>query len=353
MSDYKIDSSRGSYFVQIKNGLLTRIGEEVKRVYKGEKIILITDNNLDRFYGQQLIANLKNHNYKIDKIVLEPGEGSKSFDTLQRIYSDLLDVGATRADLIITFGGGVVGDIGGFAAATFLRGVPYVQIPTSLLAQVDSSIGGKVAVNLSRGKNMVGSFYPPRLVVIDPELLQTLEQRFFNDGMGEVIKYGAIKDANLFYRLLAYETEKDLQLELENIVYICCGIKKLLVEKDELDSGERMILNFGHTVGHALEKYYNYERYTHGEAIGIGMYTITKNSEQLGLTKKGTAELLQKVLTKYGLPYAPADIDKWKLLDIIARDKKRAGDCINLVVLKRIGEGFIKKVKLEEMEMYI
>ncbi|MDV2934331.1 3-dehydroquinate synthase, partial [Enterococcus faecalis] len=170
-------------------------------------------------------------------------------------------------DLIIALGGGVVGDLAGFVASTFLRGISFIQIPTSLLAQVDSSVGGKVAVDLERGKNLVGSFYHPELVLIDPNMLGTLPEKYFNDGLGEVIKYGCIKSKELFEKLEGFENKEDLKENIGEIIYECCNIKREVVEYDEKDLGERMILNFGHTLGHAIEQIYNYETYSHGEAV--------------------------------------------------------------------------------------
>ena len=191
--------------------------------------------------------------------MVKAGEESKSFETLLKVYDKLLDFKINRGDIIIALGGGVVGDMTGFAASTFLRGIPLIQIPTTLLAQVDSSVGGKVAVDLPRGKNLVGSFYNPKAVFIDPLLLGTLSDKYVCDGMGEVIKYGAIKDRELFYKLLDYENKEAVLKDIDKIIYNCCRIKATMVEADERDTGERMLLNFGHTIGHAIEQFFNYK----------------------------------------------------------------------------------------------
>ena len=208
----------------------------------------------------------------------------------------------TRSDLVIALGGGVIGDLAGFAAASYLRGVKLIQIPTSLLAQVDSSVGGKVAVDLPQGKNLVGAFYHPKMVLIDPDVLDTLPQHFINDGMGEVIKYGCIKDAELFNSLCSHSSFEDLKADLTDVITRCVDIKREVVEADQFDKGERMLLNFGHTLAHTIEQHYNYERESHGEAVGIGMYQITKIAEEKGLTAPRCAEKIKKALDIYGLP---------------------------------------------------
>lgn len=341
-----------TYSIYIKKGLFATIGEEIKRIYKNKRIAIITDSNIEGLYGSNLQSYLEKEGFLIKKIVLEPGEKSKSFKVLQKVCEELLDFEITRGDLIIAFGGGVVGDLGGFAASILLRGIPFIQIPTSLLAQIDSSIGGKVAVNTSKGKNLVGSFYQPLAVYIDPDLLKTLEDRFLYDGMAEVIKYGAIRDNTLFDELLRYKTKEELFENLETIIYKCCSIKKDIVERDEKDTGERMVLNFGHTIGHGIEKYFNYETYTHGEAVAMGMYAITKASEELGITEKGTAALIKEILIQYKLPYELPTMDKSEILNSMRLDKKNTGKNMNLILLKNIGDGIIQKIDNKDMDIY-
>jgi 3-dehydroquinate synthase len=231
--------------------------------------------------------------------------------------------------------------------------VPFIQIPTSLLAQVDSSVGGKVAVDLPKGKNLVGSFYHPEAVYIDPEVLNTLDTKFLHDGLGEVIKYGAIKDIELFDDLMSYKDDEEMLKNVDKIIYKCCSIKKAVVEKDEKDKGDRMLLNFGHTLGHAIEKYFNFEKYSHGEAVSIGMYTITKNSERLGITEEGSSERIKTILKKYNLPYKVQGLQKEKLIEAISLDKKNDIDKINIILINKIGEAFIKNIPSTEIENYI
>lgn len=337
-----IDLIYSSYEIVIQKGIINTLAHEIKNLFKGKKIFIITDKNVDKFYGNLVLRNLTNSGYDVKKMVLKPGEETKNFLTLPLVYDELLNFRFTRSDLIITLGGGVIGDLGGFIASTYLRGVAFVQCPTTLLAQVDSSVGGKVGVDLDKGKNLVGSFYHPKKVVIDPEVLNTLSDRVFNDGMAEVIKYGCIKDKDFFGNLINYSNKKEVVHNIEYIIHNCCKIKKEIVEKDEKDMGERMLLNFGHTIGHAIEQYFNYTKYTHGEAVAIGMYEITKLSEELGITKVGTKDIIKDILIKYELPYE-LTIDINELIETMKLDKKNLKNNINLIFLKEIGESFIYK----------
>lgn len=342
MKKLTVDLKDLSYDILIDSGLRHRFDLEIKKVFNGDKIAVITDENLNEIYGEELLRNLEK-SFSVKFIVIKPGEKSKSFNSLIPIYNELLDFKLTRSDLIIAFGGGVVGDLAGFVASTFLRGVNFIQIPTSLLAQVDSSVGGKVAVDLERGKNLVGSFYHPTLVLIDVEFLKTLPEKFFNDGLGEVIKYGAIRDKELFKELESFKDKEQLKENMEHIIYTCCNIKRIVVENDEKDKGERMILNFGHTLGHGIEKIYNYETYSHGEAVAIGMYKITLLSEKMKITKEGTANRIKEVLEKYALPIDAEIKDENALIEAIKLDKKNLNSTLNLILIKDIGEAMIHK----------
>lgn len=336
-----VDLKENSYNILIEKGLLNKLGEELKNIYFGEKIFIITDENVDKYYGSKVKDELDKAGYKTRKMVLAPGEETKSFSTLPSIYNELLDFKLTRKELIITLGGGVIGDLGGFAASTFLRGVSFIQIPTSLLAQVDSSVGGKVAVDLEKGKNLVGSFYQPKAVFIDPDVLNTLPEKFYKDGMAEVIKYGCIKDRDFFYMLKSLKSREEVMNNIEDILYKCCYIKKSVVERDEKDLGERMLLNFGHTLGHAIEKYYNFTGYSHGEAVAIGMYNISLKSEDEGITEKGVSEEIKEILINYDLPYKVDIKDNNKIIDTISLDKKNMGNVLKVILLKSIGESII------------
>lgn len=341
-----VDLKDKTYPIIIERGIINRVSKEVGKRYTGKKIFIITDDNVNNYYGDKVSKNLNDDGFEVKLLSLKPGEETKNFNTLQSLYNELLDFNLTRSDLIIALGGGVIGDLAGFVASTYLRGIDFVQIPTSLLAQVDSSVGGKVAVDLDRGKNLVGSFYHPKCVLIDPEVLNTLENRFFVDGMAEVIKYGCIKDEELFKYLEKIENYQQLKNNMEIIIHKCCDIKRQVVENDEKDKGERMILNFGHTLGHAIEQYYNYTKYSHGEGVSIGMYVISKISEEKGLTKKGTAKRIKDILVKYNLPYN-LNIDIEKTLSAINLDKKKLGNDLNVIILDKIGSSKIYKTTAE------
>lgn len=349
MKKLRVNLDERSYDILIENKLRDNFATYIKEVYKGNRVIVVTDTNLERIYGQELKNNLEQNGFETRFIVIEAGEKSKNFSSLLPIYNDLLEFKLTRSDLIIAFGGGVVGDLGGFVASTFLRGVNFIQIPTSLLAQVDSSVGGKVAVDLDAGKNLVGSFYHPKRVLIDTDILTTLEEKFFNDGLGEVIKYGCIKDRDLFDKLEKFKDKKELKENIEEIIYTCCDIKRQVVENDERDTGERMLLNFGHTLAHAIEKFYNFETYSHGEAVAIGMYQISVASEEKSLTEKGCAQRIKTMLEKYELPFECDAMKKGNddLLEAIRLDKKNLNNSLNVILLEEIGDSYIYKTTYE------
>lgn len=328
-----------SYPIYIENHILGNAGVYIPEVFKGRRIMIISDDNVFPLYGEILLKSL-NDTYDCHTIVLPHGESTKNFQSLPLIYSAMLKAKISRSDLVIALGGGVIGDLAGFASASFLRGVKLIQVPTSLLAQVDSSVGGKVAVDLPEGKNLVGAFYQPSMVLIDPTVLSTLPKRFINDGMGEVIKYGCIKDASLFELLENYHSFEELDEVLPSIIERCVDIKRIVVEHDQFDTGERMLLNFGHTLAHTIEQHCNYERESHGEAVGIGMYQLSLIAEELGLTSSGTSERILKLLKTYGLPYE-CGFTLGELTEAITLDKKNLGGKLNLILLKEIGDSYI------------
>ena len=333
-----VNLGENSYPIFIENGIIKKNGEHISQIFKGQKIMIVSDDNVFPLYGQQVMDSLKD--YECHSLVLPHGEPTKNFQSLPKIYTAMLDAKLTRSDLVIALGGGVIGDLAGFAAASYLRGIKLVQIPTSLLAQVDSSVGGKVAVDLPQGKNLVGAFYQPKMVLIDPDVLNTLPEHFIKDGMGEVIKYGCIKDGSLFDRLCAHSSFEDLKPELPEIIARCVDIKRIVVEADQFDTGERMLLNFGHTLAHTIEQYYNYERESHGEAVGIGMYQITLMAEEKGLTGSGCADQIKKALDIYGLP-SSCGLPVTDLTKAITLDKKNLNGKLNVVLLKELGSSYV------------
>lgn len=347
-----IDLKERSYKLEIKKGLLDEIDQKIKNIKNYNKVVIITDENVANLYLERISKTLQKENFLVYSIIIPAGEKSKNLHEAEKIYEKLVENKITRGDLIITFGGGVVGDLGGFVASTFLRGIDFIQVPTSLLAQIDSSIGGKVAVDLPSGKNMVGSFYQPKGVFIDSNLLKTLSKRYLHDGIGEAIKCGLIRDKNLVELFENIKNDEEVLEKSEDIIYACCMVKKNMVENDEFDRGDRMILNFGHTIGHSIEKNYNYETYTHGECVSIGMCEITKISEKEKLTPKGTFERIKNLLEKFSLPTSTS-LSKEKILEGISSDKKNFGDKINLIILKEIGNGEIFKIDSKDLEKYI
>lgn len=352
-----VDADSMSYGIQIEKGLLGSLSEIMWRLCRTTRIFIITDSIVDDLYGDMVLYGLLKNGFTPRRYVVPAGEKSKSLTSAEKIYEAMIAFGMTRQDVLIALGGGVVGDLAGFVAATYQRGIPIVQIPTTLLAQVDSSVGGKVAVNLPQGKNMVGVFYQPKAVLIDPLVLNSLSDKNFSDGMAEVVKYGCIKDET-FLTLLEGLAGRELVMErIEEIIYRCCDIKREIVEKDEYDTGERMLLNFGHTLGHAVESLSGYG-YTHGEGVAAGMHAITELSEAAGITEPETSDRIRNLLGTYGLPYQLPSFGREEIMEAVLRDKKKLGDELHLVLLERLGKahvhrtdvGFFNELKVCNMQ---
>ena len=337
----KVPLGSRSYDIKIGTGLLARVGRDCARLALSRRCVIISDRNVAPRYGQAVREALAKAGFTAALVTIPAGETAKSLKTLEACYAQLAAQRLERKSFIVALGGGVVGDLAGFVAATYLRGLPFVQVPTTLLAQVDSSVGGKVGLNLNAGKNLVGAFHQPRLVLCDLATLASLPVREYRAGLAEVIKYGIIYDAGLFRRL-----ERDLprllrrdQRTLAAIVARCCEIKADVVRQDETESGLRAILNFGHTIGHALEAISHYGKYLHGEAIAIGQVAAAKLSAQvLGLPAK-EVERIERIFQRAGLPTqvklnAP---QRQKILTAMSLDKKVSGGEIKFVLARRIG----------------
>lgn len=350
--EVSIEGKSIRYEIVTGKNTLDGLYRHISAYYHGRKAVIMTDDNVERIYGEKLCRGIVSSGADCRLIAVTPGEKSKSLETLSGLYDVLSNSAINRGDVIIALGGGVVGDLAGFAAATYMRGIAYIQVPTTLLAQVDSSVGGKTAIDLPGGKNLVGAFYQPEKVFIDTSFLGTLEDRYLRDGMAEVIKYGCIKDRKLFERLTAYEDIEECMKDIDELVHACCSIKKTAVEQDEKDRGERLLLNFGHTLGHAVEQYFNYGKYTHGEAVAMGMAEMTRRSEAARITQAGSAEAIEKILKKYRLPYM-LTVDKKLLLDAMKLDKKNMDGSIGVVLLNRIGDAFVRKMSHEELRVFI
>ncbi len=335
------------YDIIIQRDLLDNCCDYIKQVTKAKKILVISDSNVAPLYAKKILFALEKENFDTSLFAFPAGEENKNLQTVENMLDAMSRFGLSRQDLVIAVGGGVTGDMVGFAAAIYLRGIDFIQIPTSLLSQVDSSVGGKTGCDTKFGKNLVGAFHNPRLVLIDTATLDTLPSEFFCDGMGEIIKAGAIRSEKLFDSLCFPDAEQCL----ENIIYSCVDIKRVVVENDFRENGERMHLNFGHTLAHAIEFYYNFCGITHGEAVGVGMVMITEAAEKNGLTQAGTAQRIKAVLGDFGLPTevdAPLD----ELLRLCRRDKKSTAKDINLVLLHRIGEAYTHKIPIDELEAF-
>lgn len=344
MKTIEVNTGR-PYNIYIEHGIIKNAGKYVRSVSKAIRAVIISDSNVAPIYAGVVEASLKENGFETSLFVFEAGEERKRLSTIEKMYSCFFEHNITRTDIIVALGGGVTGDMAGFAAASYLRGIDFVQIPTSLLSQVDSSVGGKTGVDLQTGKNLVGAFWQPKVVLIDPDTLNTLPSKFFNDGMGEVIKYGCIRSSSLFDRL-----EKENAKEIvDDIIYESVSIKRDVVEQDERDTGERAVLNFGHTFGHALEKLYNYSGITHGEAVALGALILTRITEKKGITEQGASERIYALLKKYNMPTET----EFSLRDIVAAtrgDKKSSGNGLNFIFLSRIGVCFINKISFDKMK---
>ena len=332
------------YDILIERGLLDRAGELCKAVLpRSRRLFVVTDANVGPLYGSRLKAGLESAGFETALSVVPAGEESKNASQLSKLWEEMMACGLTRTDAVVALGGGVVGDLAGFAAATVLRGVDFVQIPTTLLAQVDSSVGGKVAIDLDHGKNLAGAFWQPRLVLMDPDALDTLSLPVFMAGMAEVLKYGCIWDADFFDFLAARPSRKELTADIEHILYTCCDIKRQVVTEDERDTGLRMLLNFGHTLGHAYELAGRYVEWGHGEAVAAGMCAAARLGVELGVTPPGLPERVTDAVASLGLPTSiSCSMDDYAAA--VGLDKKGAGADISLILLDRLGHAVPHKI---------
>jgi 3-dehydroquinate synthase len=337
----KVPLGGRSYEIKIGSGVLAQVGHECARLKLSPKCVIISDRHVAPRYGNKVRKALTKAGFAAALVTIPAGETAKSLKTLAACYDQLAAQRLERKSFIVALGGGVVGDLAGFLAATYLRGLPFVQVPTTLLAQVDSSVGGKVGLNLAAGKNLVGAFHQPRLVLCDLDTLASLPMREYRAGLAEVIKYGIIYDAGLFRRL-----ERDLPKLLRRdpstlvaVVARCCEIKAEIVRQDERESGLRAILNFGHTIGHALEATSHYGKYLHGEAIAIGQVAAAKLSTQLQGLPTQDALRIQQLFQRAGLPTQVQLIapQQSKLLEAMRLDKKVSGGEVKFVLARKIG----------------
>lgn len=338
-----LKGTNGVSEIHIENGLLSRAAAVIGETFSPSRIHIVSDSTVAPLYLQKLEQQFT---LPVTHTIIPAGEEHKRLATVEGIYHDLLASGMTRKDLIVALGGGVVGDITGFAAATFLRGVSLCQIPTTLLAQVDSSVGGKTGVDMPEGKNLVGAFYQPRLVLIDPSVLTTLPEQTFADGMAEVVKYGYISNRDILDMVSA----PDYKQNIESIIYECVKIKRDVVTIDEHDTGLRMILNFGHTIGHAAEKLGNYVDLTHGQAVAVGMVAAMRLSAFLG--NEDLTDRLIEILKHIGLP-TELKYDREDIYRSLLSDKKKFGATVNFILVREPGRAEITPIDAEKLHEYV
>lgn len=340
MSEITVQLGGRSYPLIIGSGVLDQLGRRLARLNSGKTVLLVTDANVAALYSRQVQQILTGAGFQVTEAVIPGGEESKSLDQAAWLYDRAFTAGLDRQCPVIALGGGVVGDLAGFVAATYMRGVPFIQVPTTLLAQVDSSVGGKVAVNHPRGKNIIGAFYQPRLVLADTDTLPTLDRRNLQAGLAEVIKYGVIWDES-FFAWLEQHIDAALAMEadvLAAIIEQCCTIKAAVVAQDETEQGVRAILNYGHTVGHALEAISHYERYLHGEAVAIGMAAAARLAQGQGLLSEAQSRRIERLIAAAGLPAAvPQEYAAGDLIKLMYQDKKVCNHKLTLVLPTTIG----------------
>lgn len=335
-----VELGHRSYPIHICSGGLHSLGARLQAVHRPGACAVVTDENVAERYARPAMDSLADAGFQPHPIVLPPGEEQKSLETLETLFGRFLEAGLDRSSLAVAVGGGVVGDVTGFAAAAYMRGIGYVQVPTTLLAQVDSSVGGKTAVNLPQGKNLVGAFHQPKLVFIDVSTLRTLPRREFRAGMVEVIKYGVIRDAD-FFRWLEEELDDLLELSPDALVRAvrrCCEIKAAVVSEDEREKGLRAILNYGHTAGHAVEKLTGYHRMRHGEAVSAGMVVAAALSRALDMLPAGEADRQNALLERLGTPTRLPALEADRIMEQMQRDKKVVRGVPRFILARRMGE---------------
>ena len=345
MKTITVNASK-SYAILVGENLISNIGTYLLNVKSGCRVAIVSDSNVWPIYGECISKSLSEVGYSYIHYILPAGEESKNSDQYIKILNFLAENAITRGDLLIALGGGVVGDITGFVAATYLRGVPYIQVPTSLLAMVDSSVGGKTAIDLPAGKNLVGAFNQPAMVLCDIATLNSLPTDVFIDGCAEVIKYGVLYDAELFSHLLA----NGLDFHREYVISRCIALKRDVVMEDEFDTGARQMLNLGHTVAHSIEKCSNYA-VSHGRAVAIGMAVIAKATVINGLCSEAVYEDIKNILNRFSLPSATS-LSAQSLAENALSDKKRFGGAINLIIPLKIGQCKLHPVSVNELKSY-
>ena len=340
-------NASGKYEVKIGSGLLSTLGNEVKAVCKAQTAAIISDSNVFPLYGETAARSLEDAGFRVVDFVFHAGECSKNGHIYLEILNFLAQNHITRMDCIVALGGGVVGDMAGFVASTYLRGISYIQVPTTLLAAVDSSVGGKTAIDLPAGKNLAGAFYQPKLVLCDIDTLNTLPADIFRDGCAEVIKYGILYDPDLFAQL-----ERDgLSFDRESVIARCVALKRDVVMEDEFDTGARMRLNLGHTIGHGVEANSDFT-ISHGKAVAIGMAIVSRSAVKSGICDAQTKDRILSIIRQFDLP-ATTDCTAAQIFTCALSDKKRMGGKVNLIIPERIGYCRIQSTDVSDLKSFI
>ena len=346
MNIIQVQSSR-TYEIRIGSGLLPQVGEFVSELERVKKVCIVSETTVWPLYGKTVLESLEKAGFEVCSFIFPAGEESKCGATFLALLDFLAEHRLTRTDLIAALGGGVVGDLAGFAAACFLRGIRFIQIPTTLLAAVDSSVGGKTAIDLSAGKNLAGAFYQPSLVLCDIDTLNTLSRDVFQDGCAEVIKYAILYDPDLF----AVLQRDGLSFDREAVISRCVELKRDVVHDDEFDTGARQKLNLGHTVGHGVEAMSNFTL-SHGKAVAIGTAIVTRASHCFGICDRETVDAVVDILHQFGLPVR-TEFTAAQLHECALSDKKRSGGTVNLIVPEAIGQCAIRPTVVTELESFI
>ena len=351
MSVLTVSLGTNSYDILIASGTLSSLGKECAARGLAGHAAVITNRTVAALYADVVRSSLADAGYSVSLIEIPDGEKFKNVETLNYVYDELIEAGIDRHSFIVALGGGVVGDLAGFAAATYLRGVPFVQVPTTLLAQVDSSVGGKTAIDHKRGKNLIGAFYQPRLVLIDVDTLKTLAQREFHAGLAEVAKYGVAID-KVFFEFLEQNTDRIMNMDQEclaQVIQRCCELKAHVVELDEKETGLRAILNYGHTLGHAIETLSGYCELVHGEAIAIGMKLAAHISMKLGHCSQEDVIRISNLLSAFCLSLTPPTVERSRLIAAVMTDKKCQSGMIHFICNCGIGSYVIEKLTSEQL----
>lgn len=351
MAKVEVKLPQTNYTVLIEEGLLATVGQLIAKQWSTRKVALITDSNVGPLYADQVIRQLEAHDFKVCQYVVAAGEASKAWPVVADLTAKMAADHFTRSDGVVALGGGVVGDLAGFTASIYMRGISFIQIPTSLLAQVDSSVGGKTAIDLGEAKNIVGTFYQPDAVYIDPQTLATLSDRYVAEGYGEIVKTAALDSLDFWHLIEQINSVTDIRQHATELSRRSIGYKARIVMEDEKEAGNRQLLNFGHTMGHAIELL-AHGQLAHGEAVSIGMVHIMRVFEKLNLTRPGIAAAIENRVTAVGLPVDSKLLGTDEFYEKIKNDKKNKNGTLNLVYVEDYGKPHIYGIPTEQTKQF-